>query len=150
MEIKKHYVRICFEGEELYIELDEQEYAIRQLNIDEHSGMHLSCREDCLAEGVICETDIEGQFQYISRELFEEKWSLAMLPYKSVWIQTKRNYLIGSKVIGKSVYNYPQGTIICGRDFWAIYIGKQNIQIDQNVRAKVAAYDEENMWLVLE
>ena len=82
MENKKHYVRICFEREELYIELDAQEYAIRQLNIDELSGKHLSCREDCLAEGVICETDIEGNFQYISRELFEEKWSLAMLPYK--------------------------------------------------------------------
>lgn len=86
MGIKKHYVWICFEGEELYIELDAQEYAIRQLNIEEHSVRHLSFREGCLAEGVISETDIQGEFQHIY----------------------------------------------------------------QNVKAKVIAYDEENMWLVLE
>lgn len=35
------------------------------MGIKEHSVRHLSCREDCLAEGVISETDIQGEFQHI-------------------------------------------------------------------------------------
>lgn len=149
MNFEMHYVLICFEREELYIELDAQENAMRQLNIDEYSIKHLSCREDCLAEGVICETDIEGEFQNISKELFEEKWSSAMLPYELEWMQTKKKYLIGSRVVGQSLFFYPQGIVIKGQDFFAIYKGNKIKQINQNIKAQVEAYDEENMWLIL-
>ena len=80
------------------MELDAQGYAIRQLIVDKYSTIHLSCREDCLAEGNVFNMDIGGEVRDISRKLFEEKWSLAILPYKVEWIQTKKKYLIGSNL----------------------------------------------------
>lgn len=143
------YILVSFEGEKFYMELDAQGYAIRQLIVDKYSTIHLSCREDCLAEGNVFDMDIEGEVQNISRKLFEEKWSLAILPYEVEWIQTKKKYLIGSRVRGKSLFFYPQGIVMKGQDFFAIYNDNKIKQIDQDIEAQVIAYDEENMWLIL-
>ena len=149
MKPQVHYVLVSFEGEEFYMELNAQGYAIRQLIVDKYSAIHLSCREDCLAEGNVVNMNMEGEVQNISRTLFEEKWSFAILPYEEEWIQTKQKYLIGSKVRGKSLFFYPQGIVMKGQDFFAIYKDNKIKQINQDIEAQVIAYDEENMWLIL-
>lgn len=149
MKSKMKYIVICFEGQSIYIELDEQKNAVRQLNIDEDSVNHVSCREDCLAEGNIFKADIEGDFQYISGEDFEIKWLSAMKTYEMDWKQIKRKYQIGNKVVGKSLFFYPQGTVIKGQDFYAIYKGDKIKCINQEIVACIKEYDEKNMWLVL-
>lgn len=67
----------------MYIELDEQQNAVRQLNIDKCCQSQLFCREDCLTEGIIFAENMDGDFEYISSETFEEKWSLEMMPYRT-------------------------------------------------------------------
>ncbi len=66
------YILLCFKDQKMYIELDEQQNAVRQLNIDEHCQSQLLCREDCLAEGEIRVEDMDGDFEYISSEIFEK------------------------------------------------------------------------------
>lgn len=41
--------------EKYWYELDDEGYANRQIVLDEHCQIHLSCLEDCLAEGLISE-----------------------------------------------------------------------------------------------
>lgn len=133
----------------MYIELDSEQYAVRQLIIDDHSKIHLSCREDCLAEGIVFLSDLDGETYYISEKVFEEKWSMALFPYKAEWLQTKKKYCVGSKVEGVSLFFYPQGVVVKGKDFYAIYESNKISQINQKIEAYVKSFDDKNMWLVL-
>ncbi len=71
-----------------------------------------------------------------------------MMPYQLVWLQTKRKYSIGNKIVGQTLFFYPQGIIIEGEDFYAVYKGDKNYKINQKIEAHVEAYDDKNMWLV--
>ena len=141
------YILLFFNNQKMYIELDKQQNAVRQINIDENCQSQLSCRNDCLAEGEIYEEDMDGDFEYISSEIFEEKWSLEIRPYQLEWIQTK--YSIGSKIVGRSLFFYPQGIVIEGDDFYGVYIGDMDYKLNQKIEAQVEAYDDKNMWLIL-
>jgi len=65
-------------------------------------------------------------------------------------IKVKRRYSIGTYVQGEYTYSYPQGNIIKGDDFIAIYKGDESFYLKQLVRYKVKSYDDVNMWLVVE
>ena len=150
MEQDRKYILIKYHQEEFYIELNEQQIAMRQLIIDKDSLNHLSCREDCLAEGIIRERDMAGEFQYISKKQFEDKWFAAMMPYEADWKLVKKKYILGSQVEGRSLFFYPQGIVIKGNDFYALYKGDRINQINQRAEACIVGYDDDNMWLILQ
>ena len=55
------YLLVETEIEKFWIEIGIDGYANRQIVIDEFKKIHISCLEDCLAEGVIDENDLEGK-----------------------------------------------------------------------------------------
>jgi len=144
------YLLICFENEQYWLEITEQLIAIRQIVIDENLKMHVSCREDCLAEGTIITDELEGTYKEISREDFERQWRVAIKPYYNEWLKIKRRYPIGTNVEGICKCFYPQGSIIEGTDFFAIYVGKKELLFNSTLVTRVKNYDEDNLWLILE
>ena len=143
------FILISYGNEENWMELDEELFALRQVIIDSDSMSHASCREDCLAEGVVIVDELAGACREVEQETFEEIWTLAVSDYYSEWLKMKEKYLIGCKVQGICQYFYPQGAIIEGNDFVAVYRGREEVIWREKVTAQVTGYDESNMWLVL-
>lgn len=144
------YLLICFENEQYWLEITEQLIAMRQIIIDENLEIHISSREDCLAEGKIIIDELEGTYKEISKEEFDNQWRLAIKPYYDKWLSVKQKYPIGTNVEGICKYFYPQGTIVEGRDYFGVYTGKKELLFNSTLRACVKKYDEDNLWLVLE
>lgn len=144
------YLLLKLGKEQYWYELDEEGYASRQINVDEDGQIHVSCLEDCLAEGLINEDDLEGYVIHLSKQEFENLWQTTLKKYEVVWKDIKKKYPIGIFVQGKCSYSYPQGSIIRGNDFIAIYIGEESFCLNKLVQYKVKSYDEKNMWLVVE
>lgn len=144
------YFLITYENEKFYVEVDSQNTPLRQIIVDKKSQFHISCREDCLAEGEININDLEGKYEIIQCEKFEFVWLTSIQHYRKEWEQTKSKYTIGKKVKGYSSFFYPQGVIVKGCDFYAVYNNLMVNFINQKVEAKVKGYDEKNMWLIIE
>lgn len=144
------YLLLKWEKEKYWYELDNEGYAIRQIVLDEHSQIHISCLEDCLAEGPVNEEELEGSIETISKREFDILWQDALKKYNKLWEEIKKRYPIGVLVQGKYGYSYPQGSIIRGSDFIAIYKGKDLFCLHQVVQYRVKSYDDTNMWLVVE
>lgn len=144
------YLLIETEVEKLWIEIGIDGYTNRQIVIDELKKIHISCLEDCLAEGVIDENDLEGKITWLTKKEFESIWNLVINDYLPLWSQTKIKYFIGRHIRGICKYFYPQGAIIKGEDYIAIYKGKEKLQLNQYVQLKVIMYDDVNMWLIVE
>lgn len=71
------YLLIYFENEQYWLEITEKQIATRQIIVDENLEIHISCREDCLAEGKIITDELGGTYKEISKEEFESQWILA-------------------------------------------------------------------------
>ena len=143
------YLLICFENEQYWLEITEQLIALRQIIIDENLEIHISAREDCLAEGEIIIDELEGTYKEISQEEFDNQWRLAIKPYYDEWLSVKQKYPVGTKLEGICKFFYPQGTIIEGKDYFAVYTGKKELLFNSTLTACVKKYDEDNLWLVL-
>ncbi len=63
--------------------------------------------------------------------------------------ESEKKYPIGTIVRGINSCIYPQGTIITGEDFLAVYIGNEPFYLHKEVCYKVISYDEINMWLMV-
>lgn len=138
-------------GEEKYwFELGNDNYVNRQIILDENKGLHISCLENCLAEGEINEEDLEGDIIILTQQEFEDVWQYVLKRYQEQWKQTKKKYPINSYVEGVNDYLYPQGTIVRGKDFIAIYSGNVPFCINKLVQYRIKTYDDKNMWLVVE
>lgn len=144
------YLLIYFENEEFWLEIDEQLFAMRQVIVDEDLKIHISCREDCLAEGMIYIDELDGSYKEIEKDEFERKWLSALKPYYEEWFKIKQRYSIGQKIEGCGRYFYPQGMIMKGEDYVAVYKGSKKVLINETLIAQVKEYDEDNLWLVLE
>lgn len=136
--------------EKYWYELDDEGYANRQIVLDEHCQIHLSCLEDCLAEGPISEEDMDCNVINLSKSEFDILWQNTLKKYEKLWEKVKRKYPIGVYVQGEYNYSYPQGHIIKGDDFIAIYKGNEPFCLKQLVRYRVKSYDDVNRWLVVE
>ena len=136
--------------EKYWFELDDEGYANRQIVLDGHCQIHVSCLEDCLAEGPINEEDIDGSIINLSKQEFDILWQNILKKYEKWWEEIKKRYPIGVYVQGEYSYSYPQGSIIRGNNFIAIYKGNEPFRLKQLVRYKVKSYDDMNMWLVVE
>lgn len=144
------YISILAENAEYWMELDEELYALRQIIIENDSNVHASCRGDYLAEGAVIADELDGAYREVTQEKFEDVWSLAVERHRSKWSYTKIKYPVGSIVQGVCQYFYPQGMIVEGNDFTAVYRGEAAVLCREALTAQVAGYDEVNMWLVLE
>lgn len=143
------YLLICYDKEKFWYELDEEGYASRQMILDEEGKMHISCLEDCLAEGFVDEADLEGSIVRLSQQEFDLLWQESLKKYRKPWERVQKKYPVGSTVQGICSYCYPQGTIIRGSDFMAIYKGGEPFCLHQSVQYQVKSYDDVNMWLVV-
>ncbi len=148
------YFLLEVDAEKNWYELDDDNYANRQIALDEFNEFHISCLEDWLAEGEISEMEIEdwkeeGWFFNLTKEEFENLWQSIIKKYEKQWKKVKKRYPIGTIVRGINSYIYPQGTIITGEDFLAVYTGDDPFYLHKEVCYKVISYDEINMWLVV-
>lgn len=138
-------------GEEKYwYELDDDGYVNRQIVLDEYNQIHVSCLEDCLAEGPINEDDIDGSIINLTKQEFDDLWQSTLKKYKKQWEEIKKRYPVGAYVQGVNSYSYPQGTIVRGNDFIAIYKGNEPFCLNKVVQYKVKSYDDKDMWLIVE
>lgn len=146
------YIFIKWEGSELWYELNEDErgkFATRQINV-ESDGVHLSCFEDCLAEGYIDLAELDGEIIVTDKDSFEEKWQKETKKFIPKWVKNKKKYIIGSTFTGKVNYYYPQGTIVKNHEANAILYAKELFNVGENISKKVIGYDEINHWLIIE
>lgn len=144
------YYKICYEEEQFWIELNEMLIATRQIIIDENLKIHLSAREDCLAEGIVIVKELEGNVKEITKEEFENQWMLNIKKYFEAWINVKNKYPIGKKITGTCKYFYPDGAVVEGDDFFAIYVGENSASLNCVIKGTVKGYDENNLWLIFE
>jgi len=77
-----NYIKFNFEDEEYWIEVDHVGYALRQIIVSTNGMIKLSCFEDCLAEGIINESELECQVMTISKKSFDAKWQDLTQEYK--------------------------------------------------------------------
>ena len=143
------YLLIKYGEEKFWYELDDEGYAIRQIILDEYSQIHVSCLEDCLAEGPIIEEDLEGSIEDLSKREFDILWQDALKKYEKLWEEVKKKYPIGVYVQGEYSYRYPQGSIIRGTDFIAVYKGDEPFYLNRLVQYKVKSFDDTNMRLMV-
>lgn len=145
------YILISFENIQMWMEIEKEGYALRQIVKDEDDIYHLSCMEDCLAEGVIKKEDLAGKIISIKKEEFEEKWNNLKKIYEEKWREIKRNNPIEKKINGKCKYYYPQGYILDVEG--GLGLLKDNSTIDVNigdiVQGIITGYDDINMWLLI-
>lgn len=125
-------------GEESYwYELDDDGFVTRQIVLDEYNQIHISCLEDCLAESSINEEVIDGNIINLTRQEFDDLWQSTLKRYKPQWEETKKRYAVGIYVQGVNSYSYPQGTVIRGNDFIAMYKGNEPFCFNKVVQCKV-------------
>jgi len=144
------YLLLELDKEKYWFEIGDDNYANRQIVLDEYDKIHISCLEDCLAEGPIIETDLECDIKYLTKNEFENVWQSVLKNYKKQWEEIKNKYPIGTCVEGICSYFYPQGTIIIGKDFIAVYKGDESLCINKLVKCKIKLHDDINMWLIVE
>ena len=84
--LDKKYIYLQDEGDKYWIELDGENYAVRQISRDTCGRYHLSCFEDCLAEGVFEEKCIE---KIISKNEFQELWYSCLARFSKQWKSVK-------------------------------------------------------------
>ena len=148
--IHNKFVSFEMENEVFMIEIDKDNYAIRQIVVDKQGEVHLSCFEDCLAEGKITEDEISGNGKFISESEFDSIWNKAIKFNELNWINNKIKYPIGTVVTAICKYFYPQGAILKGKNYTALYVGNNEIALNQIVSFTVIKYDDVNMWLITE
>lgn len=143
------YFLLELEDEKYWLELDDNGYVTRQIVSDSRKELHVSCREDCLAEGTVDVEEMLGTIVKLSEWEFNDMWQSAISCYKKEWEKTKLKYPIGNYIQGICKFIYPQGAIIVGNDYMAVYKGNDDTEVNQLVSAKINMYDDVNMWLVL-
>lgn len=148
-------IYIFFEFDEIkyWIEVANDGYACMQI-ICENGVYHLSCRTDCLAEGMV---DTENDCEQITLKLFDEIWNENSIDIQGIWEVEKHKYSIGTVVKGIIKYFYPQGVIFdidniqgCA-DYTSCKENSHSTSLYPNhlITGIVSGYDEVNKWILL-
>lgn len=142
------YIFTEFESEQFWIEVDNDGYALRQIIIDDNKAQ-VSCMEDCLAEGIIDENELDGNTILITQHEFDNKWNMVTIEQRNRWNILKKQYSIGNEVECKVKYYYPQGWILNVGELHGVCECNFELSPNQLIRGKVIGYDETNMWLII-
>lgn len=155
------YIRYEFEGERFWMELDDERYAIRGVIVQPGGAVLVSCRDDCLAEGVVYDDEsfFSGDFAFsrVAKDEFEELWRRHTAPHREAWERARDGYPVGTRVEGIVRYFYPQGTIfsigevqgVADYDECRANGRAADLAPGHGIAGVVAGYDETNMWLRL-
>jgi len=143
------YLHIDFEDEHYWLEIGDESYALRQLVIEDNGLCHLSCLEDCLAEGIINEKEFDGEVYLITQNEFDNMWDTATMEKRKFWDILKKKYPIGKRVKGKTLYSYPQGWILSIGQLIGICQDVCNLQPNTSFKGQIIGYDEVNMWAIV-
>ena len=151
------YITFTFENETYWLELDEEKYALRQIILSEDGFAAISCRDDCLAEGMILTDEIDENIFTIDNDEFEKIWNIYSFPYLNVWNEEKKKYPVGSQVKGFIKYFYPQGIImeidkiqgVSDYDTCRKNSSPKNLYPGHKILGTVFGYDEKNMRLII-
>ena len=140
------YILIICDKTEYWIEIDSYSIAVRQL-IFEEGCVEMSCKTDCLAEGVIKAEDISGTVEYVTADSFETKWEDSLQKYLCEWQIQKEEFPIGKAVVASIKYFYPQGAILQVGTAQGVCSYKSSMRIGDTVKGKVVSYDDKNLWI---
>ena len=136
-------------------------YAYRQITVngDKYIMSNIKVQEwDWLAEGEF-KYDQDDEVEKISKDEFENIWSIHLTYNKTQWENTKQKYKIGSSISGHIQVFYPQGVIItldenslgvANYDECRATAKSEWMFPGFRVTAIVGEYDEINHWLILE
>lgn len=138
------YIKLDFEEIIDYIEIDDDGYATRQINIY-NDMVKLSCREDHLAEGIV---DTKEYCAFITADSFNEKWEQHISVYNIDFSVMKKLYPIGSIVNGIEGRYYPQGVIIDIDGVMLACDREKNLSLHNKYCGIVVGYDEANRWIL--
>lgn len=146
------YLDLSIFNEEYWFELDDDCYARRQMIVNKSKNDYvISCRDDCLAEGIIKLEELEGNKLLISKYCFENKWTDLKKRYEKEWFNTKKDYCLGDKFEGKCLYSNNNGWIVASDNYIGVYNGKlqKKLHAGDMIESYVIGYDEDNMMLIL-
>lgn len=143
----KKYVTISDDEEVYWIEVDNENYALRQVIKDKDNVFHISCLEDCLAEGKI---DNLEKYEIITQDRFLYIWNKVLEKYQVHWNNVCKKYRREDILIGKVMFFYPQGVILQGKDYMAIYKGNKNMILHNCYQMRIIDYDNENRWIIVD
>ena len=143
------YIIIDFENEQYWLETGDEGYAIRQLIFDINGQCHISCLEDCLAEGQIDEEEFDGNIYHITKHEFDIKWNAATTEKRKLWDVLKKQYPMGKEVEGITMYSYPQGWILNIGHLLGVCQSSLNLNPGTTLSGRIIGYDEVNMWVVI-
>ena len=141
------YIFFTFEDEKNWIEIDDKNIAYRQVILSD--GLyHVSALEDCLAEGQIEESELEGNIIDISKDDFELIWNKSLRDYRKNWESIKDSYRLNSNITATFMYYYPQGAIFKVDNIIINYIGDKEVQIHEELDMNIVGYDDINLWII--
>ncbi len=141
------YISIRDENDTFWIELDGEGTAYRQVILSD-DRYHVSCMEDCLAEGRILTSELSGEINYISQDEFNRVWAESTHKQAQKWEKIKNKYAIGSLMVARLVYFYPQGPIFEKEGILINYKGKEQVELLSELVMTVIGYDDTNMWVI--
>ncbi len=142
------FLSISDEKDQYLIEINEKGFATRQIVFSEDGTCHISCLEDCLAEGQIKDSDMDGEVKEISEQEFELSWNKIVGRYKSKWSAMKKKYHVGDVIRGEFRYYYPQGMIFSYDQFFVLYTGNKEAKLHTELDMRIVEFDDINMWIV--
>lgn len=143
------YIFFIHENDKYWIEINDKKIAVRQIILS-NNQYHISCFEDCLAEGKIIKSQIDAEIIEISNKDFEIIWYSILEEHRSEWIRLKKKYTINSTIKGTFMYLYPQGAIFKNGRILINYKGKKEVKLHSELEMIIVGYDEKNMWLITE
>jgi len=143
------YLLIEFDNEQYWLEIGNEGYALRQIIIDIDGHIHISCLEDCLAEGIFDENELAGEIRYILQCEFEKEWNIVTLEERKQWAILKKQYIIGKGVECKVKYSYPQGWILDAGQSLGICKSDLELYPNELLNGIINGYDEVNMWVLI-
>ncbi|BDD32216.1 hypothetical protein [Escherichia coli] len=148
------YIFVDFEGFKIWFEVDKEGTALRQVTIEESSGIiEVSCLGPFLADQYV---DTQNDCETITREQFESVWQEATAVEREKWHEEKLKYVPGMAIQVTIQYFYPQGTIcrMGDRLFCAniktTYLHGVSLGTGANILGTITGYDEPNMWILLD
>lgn len=151
------YVYFEFDGEKFRVETDDDHTALRQIIEDKNGQVLVSCRDCCLAEGIIIPEEFACEFSDIPHAEFESFWYKHTEKLRQSWSSVKEKFPVGAEISGTIRYFYPHGIIVkldnaqgCA-DYDVTFSNspKRAMYPGHRLSGVVSGYDNINYWILI-